>query len=150
MGHNSPPFPNPSSQALSELDYSRSAGLDGQVISSTAPSPPFQDSALAQAPLAPRKYGKKCPPQGPSTAPAWIDFLSRSSDDKAVIASDSISGLERLEKTGDQTGLQPFETGPQSQSWVTVTSLVSSLTHVWIYQNQGGPVETGTSPGSVA
>ena len=54
-----------------------------------------------------------------------------------------ISGVERPEKTGDRTGLQPFETGPQSQSWVTVTSPVSSLTHVWIYQNRGGPVKTG-------
>ena len=76
MGRNSPPLPNPPSQALSELDYGRSVGLDTQVIPPAAPSPPFQASTLAQAPLALQKYGKKRPPQGPSAAPAWINFLS--------------------------------------------------------------------------
>ena len=46
-----------------------------RVIPPVAPSTPAQDPALAQT----RKYGKKRPPQGPSTAlgtPAWIGFLS--------------------------------------------------------------------------
>ncbi|KAF8667182.1 hypothetical protein AX14_006376 [Amanita brunnescens Koide BX004] len=90
MGRNSPPSPNPPSQALPERDYGCSARLDGQVTSSATLSPPFQAPVLAQAPLAPQKYGKKRPPQGPPTAPAWINFLPQSSDDKAIIAIDTI------------------------------------------------------------